>query len=60
MQLSFDNTDPHDDTKERLVAAMESGRTGNARMILGELQAVAPEKAERLRASVIAQYGISL
>lgn len=61
MRLQFDdNYDAHDDTADRLYAAMETGRTGVARMVLGELQAINPEKAEVLRASVIQRYGVSL
>lgn len=50
----------HDEIHDRVYAAMETGNAGQARTILAEYRDLHPQSAERLRADVLADYGVAL
>ena len=62
MLLKFANKgrSEHDVIADKVSAALETGNAGQARMVLAEYKDKYPEHAARLRASCIAEYGVSL
>lgn len=50
----------HDEVHDRVYAAMETGNAGQARTILTEYKELHKQNAERLRADVLAEYGVAL
>jgi len=60
MQLKSNTRDEHDEVKDLIFAAMETGNAGRARTLLVEYAAFYPAKAETLRSEVIAGYGTAL
>jgi hypothetical protein len=60
MQLKSTKRDEHDEFKDKVYAALETGNAGRARTLLVEYADHFPEHAERLRAECIAAYGMAL
>ena len=60
MQLKTTKRDEHDEFKDKVFAAMETGNAGRARTLLAEYADQFPEHAERLRSDCIALYGMAL
>ena len=60
MQLKTTKRDEHDEFKDKVFAAMETGNAGRARTLLAEYADQFPEHAERLRSDCIAAYGMTL
>lgn len=50
----------HDEIRDRVYAAMETGNTGQARTLLREYKELHKQSAERLHADVLADYGVVL
>jgi len=46
--------------RRKVLAAMETGQTGRARTIIAELSDLDIEEARKLRADVVAAYGIDV
>lgn len=60
MQPIKSTQDEHDVFRDKVYAAMETGNAGRARLLLGEYEDMHPEKAQALRADVLAGYGTAL
>lgn len=60
MQLKTTQRDEHDEIKDKVYAALETGNAGRARTLLVEYADHFPEHAERLRTECIAAYGTAL
>ena len=60
MQLKSTKRDEHDEFKDKVFAALETGNAGRARTLFGEYADHFPDHAERLRAECIAAYGTAL
>lgn len=50
----------HNLVADKVYAAMETGNHSQARTVLTEYRELHPERAENLRADVIAAYGVAL
>jgi len=60
MQLKSTARTEHDEVKDRVYAAMETGNSGQARTILDEYAYLHVDNAAALRSSVLSEYGIAL
>lgn len=60
MQPIKSTQDEHDILSDRVYSAMETGNAGRARTLLEEYEELHPEKAQTLRADVLAGYGTAL
>lgn len=60
MQPIKSTQDEHDVFRDKVYAAMETGNAGRARTLLEEYAELYPEKAQALRADVLAGYGTAL
>lgn len=60
MQLKTTKRDEHDEFKDKVFAAMETGNAGRARTLLVEYADQFPEHSERLHSDCIASYGMAL
>ena len=62
MQLNFKQASQSEanEMRDRVYAAMETGNSGQARTLMGELQARDSVLADSIRMDVLHEYGISL
>ena len=60
MQLKSTKRDEHDEFKDKVSAALDTGNAGRARTILTEYADKYPDHANALRSDCLAEYGIAL
>ena len=60
MQLKTTARTEHDEVKDAVYAALETGNAGRARTVLTEYADKYPDHANTLRSDCLAEYGIAL